>query len=430
MPTRPHSVEEIQLNNGARGLFIHVPGATVMNYELNFRAGEYLIADRHKWETAHLMEHVILGANRRYRDARKFSAEFQKNGAYFNAYTSYYSIGYVGEAADFEWERVLKLQLLSLSQPLFLQKEFKAEWGNIHDELISYHNNHFRHLGGRLSQSFGINHPTDIERSELMKHVRRADLVEHYQRTHFAGNLRFIVAGNLRGRKQKLTAILEHCGLPSDGARFELPMERAEQPHSPVFISNETVQNIYLYIISCHNDYLTDDRNDALRHVKVMHTDTLHSKIFGAAREKGLVYTVNSGHTRAKTLTEWWLNAQVLPEKAPALCQIVLDEIGKVKRGRIEDDDLQAVRQYAMGQFQRSLQTVGSITDSYGRYFFDGVIEDLDQVPDRIMAVTKNSMAEAVNFAFDGGIGSVGVLGGTDHQIAEKLYQQLQPLWD
>ena len=76
-----HNVEHIELNNGAKGLLIHVPDATVMSYELNFRAGEYLV-EREKWEVPHLMEHVILGANKSYPDAKAFQAEFQKNSKY------------------------------------------------------------------------------------------------------------------------------------------------------------------------------------------------------------------------------------------------------------------------------------------------------------------------------------------------------------
>ena len=35
-----HYVDEIVLQNGARGLLIHVPDATVMDVYINFRAGE------------------------------------------------------------------------------------------------------------------------------------------------------------------------------------------------------------------------------------------------------------------------------------------------------------------------------------------------------------------------------------------------------
>ena len=51
-----HVVSEVVLKNGARGLLVHIPDASVMTFDLNFRAGEYLV-DPKKWEVAHLMEH-------------------------------------------------------------------------------------------------------------------------------------------------------------------------------------------------------------------------------------------------------------------------------------------------------------------------------------------------------------------------------------
>jgi predicted Zn-dependent peptidase len=72
-----HTVEEIILTNGAKGLLVHIPDATVMDVYINFRAGEYLV-ERKKWETPHLMEHVLLGANDEFPRARDFQAEVEK----------------------------------------------------------------------------------------------------------------------------------------------------------------------------------------------------------------------------------------------------------------------------------------------------------------------------------------------------------------
>lgn len=423
-----HTVTEIVLKNGAKGLFVHVPGASVTNYELNFRAGEFLLK-RKKWETAHLMEHVILGANEDYPSSSSFQAEFNKNGAFTNAYTSYYYVSYVGETADFEWERVLRLQLHALAKPLFLQQEFDAELGNIRDELVSYSNNHFRMLGSTMGQDFGFNIVTDKQRAKLIDHVTREDVIEHYKKSHFTRNLRFIIAGDLRGRRPAIRKVLESLELPAGSPRFNFRLERAKKPLKPTFIANQTVQNIYLNLSTYYNDILSQKDDDALGLARVLLTETLYSKIFGTARDKGLVYHVSSAHHQSKKNTEWWLSAQVLPENAAALCDIIITEIKKVQNGLIEDSDLEATKQYALGSFQRSMQTVGSVAGAYGRYFFDDYIEDMKSIPDRIKGISKEDMAGAMTRMFGAGIGSVGVLGGKDSTIPQKLYDQLQSLW-
>lgn len=423
-----HTVAEVELKNGAKGLFIDVPGATVTSYELNFRAGEFLVPKK-KWEAPHLMEHVILGANEEFPDTQAFQAEFNKNGAFTNAYTSYYYINYIGETADFEWERVLRLQLMALAKPLFLQAEFDAEFGNIRDELVSYSNNHFRALGGEMGRNFSFKTIPDRDRVKLMDNVNREDIVAHYKKTHFTRNMRFVVAGSLRGRRPALKKVLESLELPHGPARYKLPLEKAQRPAKPTFIENDTLDNIYLIVSTYLNDTLSVKEDDALGLARIMLTDTLYSNIFGQAREKGLVYSVNSGHNQSSKTAEWWLGAQVLPKNAPALCDIVLSEVKKVQNKLIDDASLEATKQYALGSFQRSMQTVGSVAGAYNRYFFDGYIEDVRSIPMRIKAVTKKDMAEAMGRMFSENIGNIGVLGGTDPKIAQTLQDQLQPLW-
>src|SRR5476651_2452097 len=155
-----HTVSEINLKNGARGLLVHVPNASVMTFDINFRAGEYLV-DPLKWEVPHLMEHVLLGANELIPKARDFQAELEKNGAYSNATTGVYDITYEAECADFEWDRVLGLLLIAISKPLFLEEEFRAEFGNVQEEMVARSNNHFRRHSLTTREELGLNDKTD-----------------------------------------------------------------------------------------------------------------------------------------------------------------------------------------------------------------------------------------------------------------------------
>src|ERR1035441_6604685 len=165
-----HNVQEIVLKNGIKGLLVHVPEAIVMTFDLNFRAGEYLVK-KNLWETPHLMEHVLLGANESFPRARDFQAEFEKNGAYSNASTNVYDITYEAECADFEWERILQLMVTAITKPLFLEDEFKAEFGNVREELTSRSNNHFRQLSLVLRKKYSLVALGDKDRLKLMRNV-------------------------------------------------------------------------------------------------------------------------------------------------------------------------------------------------------------------------------------------------------------------
>lgn len=425
-----HTVTELTLKNGAKGLLIHVPDATVMCFEFNFRAGEYLV-DPKKWETPHLMEHILLGANERFPKARLFQEAIDRNGAYSNASTSVYEISYEAECADFEWDRILDLMLVAITKPLFLREEFKAEFGNVREELAARANNHFRHLSLELRKRYGFLARTDEERLQLMKNVKLADVKEHYERTHTSRNLRFIIAGNITPKRHEaIEKMLEDIELPMGRTRIALPNEMPVRQSEPVFIPNKSVKNIYFYADTFMKRRMSDPETDALSLVNTMLTETLYSKILGRAREQGLVYGMSSGFGQAKKVSNWWFGAQVSRKNAPALFSIMVEELQKVFNGDIADADIEAAKAYSLGRFQRSAQTVGGTLGGYsGRYFFDEIIDDYYQVPKHIKEVTKEGIVEIAKSMFTDNVWALGVLSNCDESLAEELRQRILPLW-
>jgi predicted Zn-dependent peptidase len=426
-----HTVSKISLRNGVQGLLIHIPDATVMTFDFNFRAGDYL-AEPNKWEVPHLMEHVLLGANELVPKARDFQAELEKNGAYSNATTGSYDITYEAECADFEWDRILGLMMLAITKPLFLDDEFAAEFGNVTEEMVARSNNHFRRLSLEMRQAFGLVAKTDNERLQLMKHITVQDVRDHYARTHFSNNMRFVIAGNLTVARQRIIHdLLGTIDLPKGKKRLQLPNERPRSlAGHPIYVPNDTVENIYFYIDTFVRRRLKDPETDALSLANTILTETLYSRILGTARERGLVYGMNSGLSHTKSASNWWFGAQVSDKNAPALLKIMLDEIMKVKQGDIQLAELEAAKQYALGRFQRSAQTVAGTASGYaGRYFFDGVIEDYYRIPERIQAISKKQMVRVTNEMFADQVWGMGILGNCGEEFTRSLTRQITPLW-
>lgn len=424
-----HTVSELVLKNGARGLLVYVPSAEVMTFEINFRAGEYLV-DEKKWEVPHLMEHVLLGANELIPRARDFQAELEKNGAYSNASTGVYDITYEAECADFEWDRILELMLVAITKPLFLNDEFMAEYGNVEEELSARGNNHFRHLSLALRKDYGFLAKTDQERLKLMKNVKLKDIRDHYEATHRTGNMRFVIAGNITpGRVTQIEELLEATPLPR-GRRFALPDEKPHTLDKPLYIHNPTVKNVYFYVDTFLKRRLTDPESDALNLINTVLTETLHSKILGKAREHGLVYGMSSGVNEAKLCSGWWFGAQVSPKNALPLADIIVEEVGNIFSGKLSVADIEAAKQYSLGRYQRSAQTVGGTASGYSeRYFFDGHIEDYYQIPKRIREINKQRIVDVTEQMFTGNVWGLGTLGSSGEAFSTELQERLSPLW-
>lgn len=426
---KQHTVTHCKLRNGIEGLFINIPDSTVMAMQFNFRAGHYL-AHPDKWETPHVMEHLSLGANKKFRKARLFEAELRKNGAYTNASTSNYSVTYEAECADFEWDRVTDLMLTAISEPLFQQEEFDAEIGNVRDELVSRSNNHFRTLAVAAADEFGLLSLSDKKRVAQLKNISVEDIKRFYKKTHKTGNLRFVIAGKLYGRMNSIKTRLENIPLAHSLERIPLPIEQPAKFSKPIIVKNQQVPNLYFDVTSFYAGRFNDSDWDSASLVNNMLTETLYSKILGEAREKGLVYHLSSNFEIIQNYVAWSIGGQIMHENLMPLLDIAVREIKNVQNGKMTDDEIESAKQYALGRFQLGAQTVYGVMQGYAsRYFFEDKIDDYYAFPERIKAVKKEQLQDIMQKIFSDNIWGVAFLGSAEKEYLNSVQQKLEPLW-
>lgn len=426
---KDHKVVEKKLANGAAGLLIHIPGATVMNFEFNFRSGHYLM-ERDKWETPHIMEHLSLGANEKYPKARLFDAEFKKNGSYGNAHTDNYHVWYDAECADFEWDRILDLMILSFSKPKFLQSEFESECGNVKDELVGYTNRYGRTLSIAMYEAFGMLALPDAERIKLMKNVRLKDVLDLHKKTHTTSNMRFVIGGNLKGRMTQIEEALSKISLPKGRGRIELPDETPTKFSKPIYQHKQTVDNVYFDITTFQKKVFGDSDWPSASVANTILTETFNSKILGEARERGLVYNLSSGFGQYKSYADWGIGGQAQQENLPALADIIVREMKKLLAGKLTVEDVEVAKQYSLGRFQRGAQTVDDVVGGYsGRYFFENRISDYFGFPERLTKVKKGKVVEVMQGMFEEGIWGIGMLGTADETLRNQIYEKVSALW-
>ncbi|HEV7951870.1 MAG TPA: pitrilysin family protein [Candidatus Saccharimonadales bacterium] len=424
-----HTVEEVRLKNGARGLLIDIPGATVMSFQFQFRAGNRYVRNKDIYETAHIMEHMAFGSNANYKSEHEYEADFTKNGAYHNAYTSDLSMVYVADCADFEWDRIFALQRVAICQPKFNAEELEAEKGNVKSELTGYLNNHNRVLWPKIQQLLGEDVYTFWQRLQTIPNVTLADIREHHKRTHTAKNMCFVIAGKLTGRKAEIKRQLEDWELP-EGERFEVPKDELSGGN-PTLIRRKEASNLTFGLSMTVPRELTDEEAEAMNCLDQILTGTMHSRIYGAARKKGLAYGVFSDASVGFHDSSWDFGGQVNLETSGALFDIIVREIKHVLDGKITEDELAAAKSYALGRYQMGAQTVAQISNFYtGRYFADGIVKDYEKVPDSIRKTTRECIINtARGFIESNAWVLAGVSSGEKEDIVE-LNEKLATLFE
>lgn len=424
-----HTVHQITLKNGARGLIVDVPGAQVMSTQFHFRAGNRFVRDRSIYETAHIMEHMAFGASKSFKDAHDYEAEFTKNGAYHNAYTSDNSMVYVAECAVFEWQRILNLQRVAVTEPLFREEEFKSETGNVKSELTGYLNVPMRVLWPRVGQELGEDVLTFSERLAQLNDISLSDIKEHYTRTHTSGNMRFVVAGDFNNSLKEISEYLEKWEL-GEGDRLPIPVDEMHSAE-PFIIRKKDVSNITFGWSMVIPRRLSDDESNAMDCLNHILTGTLHSRMLGEARKKGLVYHMFSDTSAFEHNSSWDIGAQANIDNINALIDIVYKEMKRVLAGDIDEKDIEAAKSYALGRHQMGAQTASQINSWYAdRFFFDGRVEDFDGEPDQINAVTKEQIIDTAREFFSNNCWTIGGYGNADKAVIDKLARKLTPLFE
>ena len=419
-----HSVEEITLRNGAKGLLIDIPGASVMATRIQFRAGMLYAKNKQVYEIPHVVEHLAFGANSKFKDEQDFESEFTKNGAYHNAWTSDISVCYETECADFEWERIMELQRISICTPKFDEEELKSEKANVRSELTGYMNDYYRLLWPRVQQAVGEDVLDLPERLKTISNIELKDIREHYRRTHTAKNMLFIIAGKIHGRKHKIIHMLEDWEL-KDGEKFEIPKADLHSSEA-VSIRRKDASNITFGFSLVTPRHLEPGEVFAMNCLNHILNGTMSSRIFGAARKKGLVYGMGSSIASNANNSYWDFDGEVNIENAEKLFDLIQTELMKTLNGEISDQDFEAARSYALGRFQMGAQTVGQIADYYiDNYFTSETIEKYDSLPGLIKSIDKTKMIELAREFAGSGIKGFATVSSVEKSVISDLESRL-----
>lgn len=421
-----HSVEEICLKSGAKGLLINIPGASVMSTRVQFRGGLRYAKKPELYEIAHVVEHLSFGANAKYKSESDYESEFTKNGAYHNAWTSDLSICYETECADFEWERILDLKRLAICEPKFNEEELKSEKGNIKSELTGYSNDYRRLLWPRLQQAIGEDVENLQGRLKTVPNIELKDIREHYRRTHTAKNLRFVIAGNIGfSRRRKFIRMLNSWNL-KEGERLDIPLDNLHSSE-PVLIRRKDASNLTFGF-----SFVTPRRFDsscllAMNCLDHILTGTMSSRIFGEARHRGIVYELGSSLNLDESKSSWDFEGEVEEEHAEELFDLIRSELSKVLNGDISEKDLSAARSYNLGRFQMAMQTVAQVADLYAEeYFKSDEIINYHKIPDILRTVDKTEVIELARELVDSNISALVAVGSCDRAFLSSLADRLK----
>ena len=318
----------------------------------------------------------------------------------------------------------MELQRVSICEPRFNEEELKSEKSNVRSELTGYMNDYYRLLWPRVQQAVGEEVLDLSQRRETIANIELKDIREHYRRTHTAKNMLFIIAGRIKGRKHKIIRELEKWPL-KEGEKFEIPIADLHSSEA-VSIRRKDASNITFGFSLVTPRHLETREVFAMNCLNHILNGTTNSKIFGAARKRGLVYGMGSAVNSNAHHTYWDFEGEVNVENAEELFKLIQIELMKALNGEISDKDFEAAKSYALGRFQMGAQTVGQIADYYAEnYFVNEAVDKYDNMPNLIRATDKGRMIELAREFAGSGIKAFATVSSVEKAMISSLETRL-----
>jgi predicted Zn-dependent peptidase len=425
-----HKVKEVILKGGGRGLLIDTPGAEVATAAIVFRAGYRYTKNSEIYETAHLLEHMMAMGGKNFKSRGEFDAEVTKNGAVRNASTSFDDIFYYFSAADFDFERVLDLEKSAICEPKYTEAEFLREKEVVRTELTGRLTDYWRKLNIEIGIQEDVSPDKRDElqyqqRLENLDNVKLADLKEHYKRTHTRENMRFVIAGDLKDREERIVQMMEDFKIPK-GELLDKPAMVNGLVEKPILIERGDAKQLELRFEMNLNRRISDSEAQAMQILNRILNGNLNSRILGEARNKGLVYWSDSGASRGRHTSDWNFAAGVNYDKAGEFFELVNKEFGRIVAGDLSDEEINEAKDFSLGRFKMSGQTVESVAGFYsGLYYLTGEISDYKAVSKRILGVNKEAIVAIAREFIEAKLTVFGAIGNCEQKYLDDLWQRM-----
>ena len=339
---------------------------------------------------AHLVEHMMFKGTKRH-SPYALSNAIEKNGGVMNAHTTREETAYYAKVLPEDAELATDIIADMLQHSVFDTKELDRERKVIVQEIGSYidapeeHVFDLMHVLAFPKQTIG--RPIVGTSDVIMKLPRKA-IVDYVKRYYHAGNMVLAAAGRIE-HKDFVSMVRKYFGkLPrgkaavSDKAHaakgLRLELREIEQLHIILGFAGASFHQSTIY---------------ATQLLSIILGGSSSSRLFQKVREKrGLVYSVNSGHSAFSDAGLFQIYAGTDPARVKELMPVIQDELHDVARN-IGDGELKRAKAQGragmlMGQedVMRRAEVIGHQLLAHNRTI------SIDETLKKLMAVTKEDV--------------------------------------
>ncbi|MFA5146391.1 MAG: pitrilysin family protein [Candidatus Omnitrophota bacterium] len=345
---------------------------------------------------SHLLEHLLFKGTKT-RDMKKIKEEIEGRGGSFNGFTAEEFTCYLVKVLA--KDAGLGIDILSdmVLNPRLDEEEVEKEKGVVAEEINMYKDMPAHHVHEILTEMLWPGEPLGLPlagTAESVNSLTRKKIVSYKELYYNPKNMLIVSTGRI-GEAEMLELAREHLGSPAGAGKDAPGFEKARdrRPKRTVRIDPKKTEQVHIAIgLHAMNRFHPDKH--ILSTLNILLGANMSSRLFHIVRdEMALCYEISSSARLYHDAGALVISAGVDERKLKKCLEVILRELGRLKKESVSAEELKRAKEYYKGQLLFALEDTMSYMLWLGEKMTTGEREfSVKKILDRIDSVTRDDI--------------------------------------
>ena len=317
---------------------------------------------------SHFLEHMCFKGTVRRPKAINISKELDSIGSQYNAFTSQEYTGYYAKADARHLEQIFDVISDIYLHSTFPEAEMEREKGVIIEEINMYEDVPYKHVQDLITKLLYGDQPAGWNIAgdkETVTGMKRDDFV-HYKMSHYLPEATVLVVAGQAEEKKVLKIARKIFGSISRGHKAEKLKVKEDQSKPEVLIEARKTDQTH-FVLAVRTYDLFNKKNYALSVLSAILGGGMSSRLFQKLREEmGVGYYVRAYNDPSTDHGFFQVSAGVDNKRVEEVVKVILSECKKLRNEPVEEEELDKVKEYLIGNMKLSLESSDDIANFYG----------------------------------------------------------------
>jgi predicted Zn-dependent peptidase len=344
---------------------------------------------------SHFLEHMCFKGTLKRPKGVDISKELDALGSQYNAFTAQEYTGYYAKSDAKHFKKILDVVSDIYLNSTFPEAEMQKEKGVIIEEINMYEDMPHRHVQDLMMKLLYGDQPAGWNIAGEKKNIldmQRDDFVK-YKSEHYLPEATVLVVAGKVTEKQVLEEVKKIFGDVKNGSKGVKIKTIEDQTKPKVLLKFKETDQTH-FVLGVRGYDIMSKRNPELAVLGGILGGGMSSRLFVKLREEmGVGYYVRAMNDSFTDHGFFQISAGVDNKRIDEVLEAVLAECRKLKDSKVEEEELNKVKECLIGNMKLSLESSDDIANFYGgQELLKREIHDSEQKAQEIRKVTAEQV--------------------------------------